>query len=162
MRKPFPQKQQLVGRINLESLCTLAQCPRCHQCWIFVLVHAEYSMQDQRLPKHTFASRGNSNDKSSSGQSKPKSKGTPKRTFSMIFIVFILAALWLSTAMLQRCILFQKGNTLVIIIFSNILFFSRNQLFKTALSEQCILHSYIEMQRNLWEQKILGEKSHWK
>ncbi|XP_051920252.1 ubiquitin carboxyl-terminal hydrolase CYLD isoform X2 [Hippocampus zosterae] len=37
-------------------------------------VMPEYSMQDQRLQKHTFASRGNSNDKSSSGQSKPKSK----------------------------------------------------------------------------------------
>ncbi|XP_049574778.1 ubiquitin carboxyl-terminal hydrolase CYLD isoform X1 [Syngnathus scovelli] len=38
-------------------------------------VMPEYSMQDQRLQKHTFASRGNNNDKSSSGQSKPKSKG---------------------------------------------------------------------------------------
>ncbi|XP_057690286.1 ubiquitin carboxyl-terminal hydrolase CYLD isoform X2 [Corythoichthys intestinalis] len=37
-------------------------------------VMPEYSMQDQRLQKHTFAPRGNSNDKSSSGQSKPKSK----------------------------------------------------------------------------------------
>uniref|UniRef100_A0A3Q2QNN9 Ubiquitin carboxyl-terminal hydrolase CYLD n=1 Tax=Fundulus heteroclitus TaxID=8078 RepID=A0A3Q2QNN9_FUNHE len=37
-------------------------------------VMPEYSMQDQRLPKHSFAPRGN--DKSSSGQSKPKSKGT--------------------------------------------------------------------------------------
>ncbi|XP_035991941.1 ubiquitin carboxyl-terminal hydrolase CYLD isoform X2 [Fundulus heteroclitus] len=35
-------------------------------------VMPEYSMQDQRLPKHSFAPRGN--DKSSSGQSKPKSK----------------------------------------------------------------------------------------
>ncbi|XP_061525022.1 ubiquitin carboxyl-terminal hydrolase CYLD isoform X2 [Phycodurus eques] len=37
-------------------------------------VMPEYSMQDQRLQKHTFASRGNNNDKSSSGQSKPKTK----------------------------------------------------------------------------------------
>uniref|UniRef100_A0A3P9NKU9 Ubiquitin carboxyl-terminal hydrolase CYLD n=1 Tax=Poecilia reticulata TaxID=8081 RepID=A0A3P9NKU9_POERE len=37
-------------------------------------VMPEYSMQDQRLPKHSFAPRGS--DKSSSGQSKPKSKGT--------------------------------------------------------------------------------------
>lgn len=36
---------------------------------------AEYSMQDQRLQKHSFAPRGNNTDKSSSGQSKPKSKG---------------------------------------------------------------------------------------
>uniref|UniRef100_A0A3B5QZ45 Ubiquitin carboxyl-terminal hydrolase CYLD n=1 Tax=Xiphophorus maculatus TaxID=8083 RepID=A0A3B5QZ45_XIPMA len=35
-------------------------------------VMPEYSMQDQRLPKHSFAPRGS--DKSSSGQSKPKSK----------------------------------------------------------------------------------------
>ncbi|XP_077419778.1 ubiquitin carboxyl-terminal hydrolase CYLD isoform X2 [Vanacampus margaritifer] len=43
-------------------------------------VMPEYSMQDQRLQKHSFASRGN-NDKSSSGQSKPKSKeeaGVPR------------------------------------------------------------------------------------
>ncbi|XP_042563973.1 ubiquitin carboxyl-terminal hydrolase CYLD isoform X2 [Clupea harengus] len=38
-------------------------------------VMPEYSMQDQRPPKHSFASRGSSSDKSSSGQSKPKSKG---------------------------------------------------------------------------------------
>ncbi|XP_041917324.1 ubiquitin carboxyl-terminal hydrolase CYLD isoform X2 [Alosa sapidissima] len=37
-------------------------------------VMPEYSMQDQRPPKHSFASRGSSSDKSS-GQSKPKSKG---------------------------------------------------------------------------------------
>ncbi|XP_071750854.1 ubiquitin carboxyl-terminal hydrolase CYLD isoform X3 [Centroberyx gerrardi] len=37
-------------------------------------VMPEYSMQDQRLPKHSFAPRGTSSDKSSSGQSKPKSK----------------------------------------------------------------------------------------
>ncbi|XP_054627448.1 ubiquitin carboxyl-terminal hydrolase CYLD isoform X4 [Dunckerocampus dactyliophorus] len=37
-------------------------------------VMPEYSMQDQRLQKHSFAPRSNSNDKSSSGQSKPKSK----------------------------------------------------------------------------------------
>lgn len=37
---------------------------------------AELSMQDQRLQKHSFAPRGTSSDKSSSGQSKPKSKGT--------------------------------------------------------------------------------------
>ncbi|XP_077375833.1 ubiquitin carboxyl-terminal hydrolase CYLD isoform X2 [Festucalex cinctus] len=37
-------------------------------------VMPEYSMQDQRLQKHSFASRGNNDDKSSSGQSKPKSK----------------------------------------------------------------------------------------
>lgn len=36
---------------------------------------AEYSVQDQRLQKHSFAPRGNNTDKSSSGQSKPKSKG---------------------------------------------------------------------------------------
>ncbi|XP_054892731.1 ubiquitin carboxyl-terminal hydrolase CYLD isoform X2 [Poeciliopsis prolifica] len=35
-------------------------------------VMPEYSMQDQRLPKHSFAPRGS--DKSSSGQSKPKCK----------------------------------------------------------------------------------------
>ncbi|XP_007552226.1 ubiquitin carboxyl-terminal hydrolase CYLD isoform X2 [Poecilia formosa] len=35
-------------------------------------VMPEYSMQDQRVPKHSFAPRGS--DKSSSGQSKPKSK----------------------------------------------------------------------------------------
>uniref|UniRef100_A0A3Q2ZCB6 ubiquitinyl hydrolase 1 n=1 Tax=Kryptolebias marmoratus TaxID=37003 RepID=A0A3Q2ZCB6_KRYMA len=40
-------------------------------------VMPEYSMQDQRLPKHSFAPRGSSSDKSSSGQSKPKIKGTP-------------------------------------------------------------------------------------
>ncbi|XP_055777509.1 ubiquitin carboxyl-terminal hydrolase CYLD-like isoform X1 [Salvelinus fontinalis] len=38
-------------------------------------VMPEYSMQDQRLQKHSFTPRGNSSDKSSSGQSKPKSKG---------------------------------------------------------------------------------------
>ena len=37
---------------------------------------AEYAMQDQRLQKHSFAPRGSGSDKSSSGQSKPKSKGT--------------------------------------------------------------------------------------
>ncbi|XP_071344781.1 ubiquitin carboxyl-terminal hydrolase CYLD isoform X2 [Trachinotus anak] len=37
-------------------------------------VMPEYSMQDQRLQKHSFAPRGTSSDKSSSGQSKPKSK----------------------------------------------------------------------------------------
>ncbi|XP_055777510.1 ubiquitin carboxyl-terminal hydrolase CYLD-like isoform X2 [Salvelinus fontinalis] len=37
-------------------------------------VMPEYSMQDQRLQKHSFTPRGNSSDKSSSGQSKPKSK----------------------------------------------------------------------------------------
>ncbi|XP_076011669.1 ubiquitin carboxyl-terminal hydrolase CYLD isoform X2 [Genypterus blacodes] len=37
-------------------------------------VMPEYSMQDQRLQKHTFAPRATSSDKSSSGQSKPKSK----------------------------------------------------------------------------------------
>ncbi|XP_017284192.1 ubiquitin carboxyl-terminal hydrolase CYLD isoform X2 [Kryptolebias marmoratus] len=37
-------------------------------------VMPEYSMQDQRLPKHSFAPRGSSSDKSSSGQSKPKIK----------------------------------------------------------------------------------------
>ncbi|XP_069369529.1 ubiquitin carboxyl-terminal hydrolase CYLD isoform X3 [Paralichthys olivaceus] len=37
-------------------------------------VMPEYSMQDQRLPKHSFAPRGTNSDKSSSGQSKPKSK----------------------------------------------------------------------------------------
>uniref|UniRef100_A0A7N9AQN6 Ubiquitin carboxyl-terminal hydrolase CYLD n=1 Tax=Mastacembelus armatus TaxID=205130 RepID=A0A7N9AQN6_9TELE len=40
------------------------------------LGYAEYSMQDQRLQKHSFAPRGTNSDKSSSGQSKPKSKGT--------------------------------------------------------------------------------------
>uniref|UniRef100_A0A8D3D1V3 ubiquitinyl hydrolase 1 n=1 Tax=Scophthalmus maximus TaxID=52904 RepID=A0A8D3D1V3_SCOMX len=35
----------------------------------------EYSMQDQRLQKHSFAPRGTNSDKLSSGQSKPKSKG---------------------------------------------------------------------------------------
>lgn len=40
------------------------------------LPRAEYSMQDQRLQKHSFAPRGTNSDKSSSGQSKPKSKGT--------------------------------------------------------------------------------------
>uniref|UniRef100_A0A8C7GPI6 Ubiquitin carboxyl-terminal hydrolase CYLD n=1 Tax=Oncorhynchus kisutch TaxID=8019 RepID=A0A8C7GPI6_ONCKI len=39
-------------------------------------VMPEYSMQDQRLQKHSFTPRGSSSDKSSSGQSKPKSKGT--------------------------------------------------------------------------------------
>uniref|UniRef100_A0A3Q0R4Z7 Ubiquitin carboxyl-terminal hydrolase CYLD n=1 Tax=Amphilophus citrinellus TaxID=61819 RepID=A0A3Q0R4Z7_AMPCI len=39
-------------------------------------VMPEYSMQDQRLQKHSFAPRGPNSDKSSSGQSKPKSKGT--------------------------------------------------------------------------------------
>ncbi|KAM9765434.1 LOW QUALITY PROTEIN: ubiquitin carboxyl-terminal hydrolase CYLD [Menidia menidia] len=38
-------------------------------------VMPEYSMQDQRLQKHSFAPRGTNSDKSSSGQSKPKSKG---------------------------------------------------------------------------------------
>lgn len=37
-------------------------------------VMPEYSMQDQRLQKHSFTSRGSSSDMSSSGQSKPKSK----------------------------------------------------------------------------------------
>uniref|UniRef100_A0A8C6T5T3 Ubiquitin carboxyl-terminal hydrolase CYLD n=1 Tax=Neogobius melanostomus TaxID=47308 RepID=A0A8C6T5T3_9GOBI len=36
-------------------------------------VMPEYSMQDHRQPKHSFAPRGTNNDKS--GQSKPKSKG---------------------------------------------------------------------------------------
>ncbi|XP_029576915.1 ubiquitin carboxyl-terminal hydrolase CYLD isoform X3 [Salmo trutta] len=35
---------------------------------------SEYSMQDQRLQKHSFTPRGSSSDKSSSGQSKAKSK----------------------------------------------------------------------------------------
>uniref|UniRef100_A0A673XMZ7 Ubiquitin carboxyl-terminal hydrolase CYLD n=1 Tax=Salmo trutta TaxID=8032 RepID=A0A673XMZ7_SALTR len=39
-------------------------------------VMPEYSMQDQRLQKHSFTPRGSSSDKSSSGQSKAKSKGT--------------------------------------------------------------------------------------
>uniref|UniRef100_A0A8C7MQD5 Ubiquitin carboxyl-terminal hydrolase CYLD n=1 Tax=Oncorhynchus kisutch TaxID=8019 RepID=A0A8C7MQD5_ONCKI len=39
-------------------------------------VMPEYSMQDQRLQKHSFTPRGSSSDKSSSGQSKPKCKGT--------------------------------------------------------------------------------------
>ncbi|XP_062244980.1 ubiquitin carboxyl-terminal hydrolase CYLD isoform X2 [Platichthys flesus] len=38
-------------------------------------VMPEYSMQDQRLQKHSFAPRGNNSEKLSSGQSKPKSKG---------------------------------------------------------------------------------------
>uniref|UniRef100_G3PWS2 Ubiquitin carboxyl-terminal hydrolase CYLD n=1 Tax=Gasterosteus aculeatus aculeatus TaxID=481459 RepID=G3PWS2_GASAC len=38
-------------------------------------VMPEYSMQDQRLQKHSFAPRGTNSEKSSSGQSKPKSKG---------------------------------------------------------------------------------------
>ncbi|XP_062326730.1 ubiquitin carboxyl-terminal hydrolase CYLD isoform X3 [Osmerus eperlanus] len=38
-------------------------------------VMPEYAMQDQRLQKHSFAPRGSGSDKSSSGQSKPKSKG---------------------------------------------------------------------------------------
>uniref|UniRef100_A0A8C7MQ96 Ubiquitin carboxyl-terminal hydrolase CYLD n=1 Tax=Oncorhynchus kisutch TaxID=8019 RepID=A0A8C7MQ96_ONCKI len=37
-------------------------------------VMPEYSMQDQRLQKHSFTPRGSSSDKSSSGQSKPKCK----------------------------------------------------------------------------------------
>ncbi|XP_026234789.1 ubiquitin carboxyl-terminal hydrolase CYLD isoform X3 [Anabas testudineus] len=37
-------------------------------------VMPEYSMQDQRLQKHSFAPRGANSDKSSSGQTKPKSK----------------------------------------------------------------------------------------
>ncbi|XP_062244981.1 ubiquitin carboxyl-terminal hydrolase CYLD isoform X3 [Platichthys flesus] len=37
-------------------------------------VMPEYSMQDQRLQKHSFAPRGNNSEKLSSGQSKPKSK----------------------------------------------------------------------------------------
>lgn len=37
-------------------------------------VMPEYSMQDQRPQKHSFAPRGTNSDKSSSGQSKPKSK----------------------------------------------------------------------------------------
>ncbi|XP_068174503.1 ubiquitin carboxyl-terminal hydrolase CYLD isoform X2 [Antennarius striatus] len=37
-------------------------------------VMPEYSMQDQRLQKHSFAPRGTNSDKSSSSQSKPKSK----------------------------------------------------------------------------------------
>ncbi|XP_062326731.1 ubiquitin carboxyl-terminal hydrolase CYLD isoform X4 [Osmerus eperlanus] len=37
-------------------------------------VMPEYAMQDQRLQKHSFAPRGSGSDKSSSGQSKPKSK----------------------------------------------------------------------------------------
>ncbi|XP_053272509.1 ubiquitin carboxyl-terminal hydrolase CYLD isoform X3 [Pleuronectes platessa] len=37
-------------------------------------VMPEYSMQDQRLQKHSFAPRGTNSDKLSSGQSKPKSK----------------------------------------------------------------------------------------
>ena len=39
---------------------------------------AEYSMQDQRLQKHSFAPKGSISDKSSSGQSRPKSKGTAR------------------------------------------------------------------------------------
>uniref|UniRef100_A0A3Q4GX59 Ubiquitin carboxyl-terminal hydrolase CYLD n=1 Tax=Neolamprologus brichardi TaxID=32507 RepID=A0A3Q4GX59_NEOBR len=39
-------------------------------------VMPEYSMQDQRLQKHSFAPRGPASDKSSSSQSKPKSKGS--------------------------------------------------------------------------------------
>ncbi|XP_030620880.1 ubiquitin carboxyl-terminal hydrolase CYLD isoform X1 [Chanos chanos] len=38
-------------------------------------VMPEFSMQDQRLPKHSFASRGGGSDKQSSSQTKPKSKG---------------------------------------------------------------------------------------
>ncbi|KAI4788294.1 hypothetical protein KUCAC02_035946 [Chaenocephalus aceratus] len=37
-------------------------------------VMPDYSMQDQRLQKHSFAPRGTNSEKSSSGQSKPKSK----------------------------------------------------------------------------------------
>lgn len=40
------------------------------------LACAEYSMQEQRLQKHSFAPRGTNSDKLLSGQSKPKNKGT--------------------------------------------------------------------------------------
>ncbi|KAF3686861.1 Ubiquitin carboxyl-terminal hydrolase CYLD [Channa argus] len=61
------------GVIDGKLLCNFASLE--HTRLVpFCDVMPEYSMQDQRLQKHSFAPRGTNNDKSSSGQSKPKSK----------------------------------------------------------------------------------------
>ncbi|XP_023844718.1 ubiquitin carboxyl-terminal hydrolase CYLD isoform X2 [Salvelinus sp. IW2-2015] len=61
------------GVIDGKLLCNLASLEHTRLVPICDVM-PEYSMQDQRLQKHSFTPRGSSSDKSSSGQSKPKSK----------------------------------------------------------------------------------------
>ncbi|XP_061670655.1 ubiquitin carboxyl-terminal hydrolase CYLD isoform X2 [Syngnathoides biaculeatus] len=70
MDNPVGEWDEMIGGkllCNFPSLEHARLVPICD-------VMPEYSMQDQRLQKHTFASRGSNNDKSSSGQSKLKTK----------------------------------------------------------------------------------------
>ncbi|XP_038825236.1 ubiquitin carboxyl-terminal hydrolase CYLD-like isoform X2 [Salvelinus namaycush] len=61
------------GVIDGKLLCNFASLEHTRLVPICDIM-PEYSMQDQRLQKHSFTPRGSSSDKSSSGQSKPKSK----------------------------------------------------------------------------------------
>uniref|UniRef100_A0A1A8DHN6 Ubiquitin carboxyl-terminal hydrolase CYLD n=1 Tax=Nothobranchius kadleci TaxID=1051664 RepID=A0A1A8DHN6_NOTKA len=61
------------GVIDGKLLCSFASSEHTRLVPICDVM-PEYSMQDQRLQKHSFAPRGSS-DKLSSGQSKPKNKG---------------------------------------------------------------------------------------
>uniref|UniRef100_A0A6Q2Z0G2 Ubiquitin carboxyl-terminal hydrolase CYLD n=1 Tax=Esox lucius TaxID=8010 RepID=A0A6Q2Z0G2_ESOLU len=66
------------GVIDGKLLCNFASLEHTRLvpiCDVMPGESTEYSMQDQRLQKHSFAPRGTSSDKSSSGQSKPKTKG---------------------------------------------------------------------------------------
>uniref|UniRef100_A0A4W5N3L1 Ubiquitin carboxyl-terminal hydrolase CYLD n=1 Tax=Hucho hucho TaxID=62062 RepID=A0A4W5N3L1_9TELE len=67
------------GVIDGKLLCNFASLEHTRLvpiCDIMPGESSEYSMQDQRLQMHSFTPRGSSSDKCSSGQSKPKSKGT--------------------------------------------------------------------------------------
>ncbi|XP_075869867.1 ubiquitin carboxyl-terminal hydrolase CYLD isoform X2 [Nelusetta ayraudi] len=61
------------GVFNGKLLCNFASLEHTRLVPICDVM-PEYSMQDQRLQKHSFAPRGSNNDKSLSGQSKPKNK----------------------------------------------------------------------------------------
>uniref|UniRef100_A0A4W5N921 Ubiquitin carboxyl-terminal hydrolase CYLD n=1 Tax=Hucho hucho TaxID=62062 RepID=A0A4W5N921_9TELE len=63
------------GVIDGKLLCNFASLEHTRLVPICDIM-PEYSMQDQRLQMHSFTPRGSSSDKCSSGQSKPKSKGT--------------------------------------------------------------------------------------
>ncbi|XP_010784251.1 ubiquitin carboxyl-terminal hydrolase CYLD [Notothenia coriiceps] len=62
------------GMIDGKLLCNFASLEHTRLVPICDVM-PDYSMQDQRLQKHSFAPRGTNSEKSSSGQSKPKSKG---------------------------------------------------------------------------------------
>ncbi|KAK5914968.1 hypothetical protein CesoFtcFv8_000604 [Champsocephalus esox] len=61
------------GMIDGKLLCNFASLEHTRLVPICDVM-PDYSMQDQRLQKHSFAPRGTNSEKSSSGQSKPKSK----------------------------------------------------------------------------------------